>query len=155
MSVTWNGDKLHSRIRKALLLGLNDAARIVGEKAATSISGGSKTGSVYNKKFFTIGSGEGRIVVPFGRKPSHQASAEGEAPASETGALLASSEIVIDVAQMSVTVGFTSDHAAYLEFGTSGEVGMEPRPFLRPALNSSHEEIVDAIASAVRVEIKP
>lgn len=152
MSFTWNGDNLHSRIRSAMLRGLFIGANIVHEKAVTSILNGQKSGEVYTTKFFTMGFGDGRIIVPYGKRPPHRASAPGEAPASDSGRLVASGQVTLDVAKMSANVNFATEYAAILEFGTE-DARNEPRPFLRPALNSSYEEILGAIVTEVAAEI--
>jgi HK97 gp10 family phage protein len=76
----------------------------------------------------------------------HQASAPGEPPAVDTGALRNSigHEAVGDV----LRVGSGLDYSAYLEFGTPK---MEPRPFARPAL----ADVQDQMTRAIVIELKP
>lgn len=66
--------------------------------------------------------------------PTHQASAPGDSPASDTGHLLASIEQSLEEDANGVygRVGSRLQKAEYLEMGTSL---MAPRPFLRPALD--------------------
>ena len=63
---------------------------------------------------------------------SHQASAPGEMPAIDTGALAAS--IQTDVTGTKGTVYTNQEYAEYLEYGTSN---MEPRPYMTPAAESA------------------
>ena len=63
---------------------------------------------------------------------SHQASAPGEMPALDTGALAAS--IQTDVTGTKGTVYTNQEYAEYLEYGTSN---MEPRPYMTPAAESA------------------
>lgn len=62
---------------------------------------------------------------------THTSSAEGEAPAIDTGVLMSSIQVTNESAYTStVTVG--SEYGAYLEFGTKR---MGARPFVVPAIN--------------------
>lgn len=63
---------------------------------------------------------------------NHQASEPGEPPAIDTGDLVDSVRTSME-SPTSGTIEYTSDHAAAMEYGT---VYIEPRPFLRPALDS-------------------
>jgi HK97 gp10 family phage protein len=76
----------------------------------------------------------------------HQASAPGEAPASDTGDLVGSITTAYDHAQLRGRVLARSQHANYLEFGTQN---MAPRPFLRPALSNKLPEIHDGFQNLV------
>ena len=63
---------------------------------------------------------------------SHQASAPGEMPAIDTGALAAS--IQTDVQRTKGTVYTNMEYAEFLEYGTSN---MEPRPYMTPAAEAA------------------
>lgn len=63
---------------------------------------------------------------------SHQASAPGEMPAIDTGALAAS--IQTDVQGTKGTVYTNQEYAEFLEYGTSN---MEARPYMTPAAESA------------------
>jgi HK97 gp10 family phage protein len=68
-----------------------------------------------------------------GHASPHRASAPGEPPSSDTGALLNSISYKIDVDKtVFARVGSDKEYAIYLELGTRY---MLPRPFLRPALD--------------------
>lgn len=75
----------------------------------------------------------------------HQASAPGETPAVDTGVLVNS--IASELAETSETsatanVGTGIEYGVYLEFGTSK---MQPRPFMRPAIDNNKERIISTV----------
>ena len=84
-------------------------AHRIRNKAIELILRGSKSGRTYGR---------------------HQASAPGEAPASETGRLVQSIQVKHRPGSMKATVSAGTGYARKLEFGTSI---MAPRPFMRPA----------------------
>jgi HK97 gp10 family phage protein len=106
------------------------------------IQRGPKTGAIYYFIFdpetgYTItyaGDTEGFVRAEKGdsSRPSHQSSAAGESPASDTGRL-ANSITFEQVGPLSVTVGSDLVYAAYLEYGT---ISMAPRPAWRPAVEA-------------------
>jgi HK97 gp10 family phage protein len=73
------------------------------------------------------GSKSGRV---YGR---HQASAPGEAPASDTGRLVQSIRVDFQPNALAGRVVAGTDYAKKLEFGT---VKIAPRPFMTPAVNN-------------------
>ena len=75
----------------------------------------------------------------------HQASAPGEAPATDTGALV-NSAYTKKVADADYETGFTVEYAAPLEFGTAR---MAPRPYLRPAVEAVRDAFIRAIKRIV------
>jgi HK97 gp10 family phage protein len=87
-----------------------------------------------NAKGSMSGPKSGRIYPRKGRK--HQASAPGEAPAIDTGALVNSIEVIKN-SELSATVGSNMEYAAILEFGG---VRMAPRPWLGPAFESVRDQ---------------
>ncbi len=76
---------------------------------------------------------------------AHQASAPGEAPATDTGALV-NSAYTKKLADADYETGFTVEYAAPLEFGTAR---MAPRPYLRPAVEAVRDQFVSAIRRIV------
>lgn len=100
------------------------AARATGEKvrsdAIKSIQRGPKTGELYSR-------GGGQNL-----SETHRASAAGEPPATDTGALVSNSTIKQDGVE--VTIAFNQEYASWLEDGT---VNMEPRPFIAPAIEKN------------------
>jgi HK97 gp10 family phage protein len=78
----------------------------------------------------------------------HQASAPGEAPATDTSALV-NSAYTKKIADADYETGFTAketDYARHLEFGTAK---MEPRPYLRPAVEAVRDAFIRAIKRIV------
>ena len=76
---------------------------------------------------------------------THTASAPGEAPAIDTGALSASG-YAKQLQQGLWQVGFTSEYAPPLEYGTPR---IEPRPSLRPAVEAHRDGFMAAIRRLV------
>ena len=151
MTVKWNSKKILGRVEEAIARGLFISAEMVRTRAIESILNDPKTGEIYTTLFFTIGKGEGRIVIPYGTRPAHQASAPGEAPASDTGTLVNSITTTIQREQLTATVSVHSIVGKYLEFGTDR---MAPRPFMRPALDQSAKQIKETIVKEVRTVLK-
>ena len=113
------------------------------------IQKGPKTGAVYDSVFARV---NGR-VVPVGPRQgnnlsaTHQASAPGEAPATDTG-LLASRIIYKKEGQMSATVGSNVVYAAYLEFGAP-RAKIEPRPAWVPATEAMRPKFRQRLETAL------
>jgi HK97 gp10 family phage protein len=111
-------------------------AQNVRSHAIKAVQRGRKSGEVYEK---------------YQPKRTHRASAPGQAPATDTGALVRS--IQADIRGRSAEVAANVDYAVYLEFGTQD---MEPRPFLFPALEKERpawdrrlQRIVDEAAKGI------
>jgi len=82
-------------------------------------------------------------------KVTHQASAPGEPPAPDTGALRNS--VGQEVVGNALRIGVGMPYAPFLEFGTIGEGGfIAPRPFMRPALAAARERMTGVVVSEVR-----
>jgi len=101
--------------KKKLNQNLAKAAEDTQGKAVKSISSGARSGAIYKR---------GSI--------SHQASAAGQLPKSDTGTLV--KNITVEKVSDGYTVGSRKDapHGFWLEFGTSN---MSPRPWLQPAFD--------------------
>lgn len=113
--------------------GLYAAAKRVEADAKKSIVSGEKTGRVYRRRSIT-----------------HQASAPGQAPASDTGRLVNSINSYLDVTSIEATVVAGEGavkYAAMLEFGTRH---VAARPFMFPALEQNKAWIKERLAEAVR-----
>ena len=95
------------------------ATAMVHRRVIQSISRDAKTGITYGK---------------------HQASAAGEAPATDTGFLVGSITFKVDKGKEEVTgkVIASAPYAAHLEFGTST---IAPRPYMQPALEQNRKKI--------------
>ena len=76
---------------------------------------------------------------------AHQASRRGEAPATDTGNLV-NSAYTKKLGDSDYETGFTAEYAAALEFGTAK---IEPRPYLRPAVEAVKKAFLDAIKRIV------
>ena len=80
----------------------------------------------------------------------HQASAPGEAPATDTGRLANSIEFD-QIGPLTATVGSSLLYALYLEYGTSR---MAPRPYFRPAVEAVRPMFERALERALAGVIK-
>jgi len=84
------------------------------------------------------GPATGRIYPPVRgrRQTSHQASAPGQFPQTDTGRLAASVRVERDhtAAQLTYVVGTALEYGAHLEFGT---LEMRPRPWLQPSVDAA------------------
>jgi HK97 gp10 family phage protein len=117
---------LHKRmdfVQNNVLKVLNSSALLVEGSAKESIQRGIKSGKTYTR---------GGVV--------HQASAEGEAPATDTGFLV--SNITHQFAKKGKTMASKvlskANYSEFLEFGTRN---MGARPFLQPALEKNRAAI--------------
>lgn len=118
----------------------DDVRRQVGEEVMSvaldmqadvkrSIARGSKTGRVYRRGNRT-----------------HQASAPGQAPASDTGRLVNSIEFD-KLGMLSAAVGSHLVYALHLEYGTRK---MAARPFFRPAVEKMRKQFQKRLEIAVQ-----
>lgn len=129
MAVDWDASKTISEVDKAVARGLFIAAEKVRSDAVKSILSGGKSGRLYRR-----------------RGTVHQASAPGEAPASDTGTLANSAEAkLVDINR--AVVNFSAQYSSFLEFGTTN---IAPRPYARPALMMNRDFITEAIDKEVR-----
>jgi HK97 gp10 family phage protein len=110
-------------VQNNVLKVLNSSALLVEGSAKESIQRGVKTGKTYRR---------GGVV--------HQASAEGQAPATDTGFLV--SNITHQFAKKGKTMASKvlskANYSEFLEFGTRN---MGARPFLQPALEKNRAAI--------------
>lgn len=133
MPIHWNDTALQERIVKATMRGVVRATESVKAEAVSLILDTPKSGRTYVR-----------------RGVSHQASAPGEAPASDTGRLVNSIRTEYDTAALTGRVVASARYAAPLEYGTQK---MKPRPFLRPALAAHQGEIVKTIQEEIAAEL--
>jgi len=131
MTVNWDTEGLIEDVRGAALRGVADGVELVKSAAVQKIASGSKTGIVYRT-----------------RGVDHQASAPGESPASDTSRLIQSVRTPLDIANISGQVIFSTAYAAALEFGRE-DGSIEARPYARPALEESRDQIQGNIAAEV------
>jgi len=132
----------------------------VKNRMIDGISSPPKTGRVYTTYFATSAFGG---VFPWGSRPAHQASAQGEYPASDTGNLIRSiwaeveqglsglasddldtqlsfnlNELMDDAGRIRGVIGVDADYAAPLEYKPPERGG---RPFATRALAESRDQI--------------
>lgn len=129
MAVKWSGKDIFDRIVNAANIGVFRGTEQVLSTAVKSIHNAPKTGHIYKRRGIT-----------------HQASAPGEAPATDTGRLAQSGRTEYDRKKVLGRVIFSTDYARGLEYGTQT---IESRPFARPALAVNK----DFIKQAVKEEI--
>lgn len=134
MTVKMEPERLLTDIKQQFMRGVVKATEAVRTEAIRLIVYGEKTGRMYGK---------------------HRASAPGEAPASDTGYLVNSIRTRYDVVALTGTVVVGAEYGRFLEFGTQN---MEPRPFLRPALDTVYARINEIAKQSVQTaldEYKP
>lgn len=119
--------RLQGRLRQVVA----EAARNVQTRAVQAIEGGGKSGLRYERG--------GQM---------HQASAPGEAPAGETGALAASIQVQMD-GELTARVVVTSEHGAVMELGGHR---IAARPFLRPAAEAEARDFEQAVVQILTEE---
>jgi len=126
-NINWYGDRFLSRMNGQLEKAISTAAIVLEADIKTH---------------FTL-RGAGRLY----RKRKgiyHRASLPGQPPAIDTGLLRASIQHEVLKSRDRVTgrAGTNVDYGRYLELGTSR---MAPRPYLRPALDRVHRQVVEML----------
>ena len=91
------------------------------------------------------GPASGRVYQKSSPARTHQASAPGEAPATDTGRLASGVDFRRD-GPMSATVGSQVAYAAMLEFGTSR---IAPRPAWVPAVEAMRPKYIERLEAAL------
>ncbi|RWB66573.1 HK97-gp10 family putative phage morphogenesis protein [Mesorhizobium sp.] len=134
MSVQWNGSAVLAKVRQAALQATVRSVEAVLEEGTHLILDTPKSGKIYERRGVT-----------------HQASAPGEPPASDTGRLVQSGHAEYDTKAISGTAVWSSEHADPLEHGTKN---MEPRPFARQALANKQDEINKGFAEEIAAVLK-
>lgn len=108
---------------------INIAGLLVMNTAKQSITGGSKSGLVYEK---------------YSPRRTHRSSAAGQAPASDTGTLAKLITLNLTEGDMVAEVESKATYSKFLEFGTQN---MKARPFMFPALEENKPKIRRMFAS--------
>jgi HK97 gp10 family phage protein len=123
--------ELSEIVQRHVLEATEAGAQMVLNDAKRSIARGPKSGRIYTR-----------------RGIEHQASAPGEPPATDTGALIASgrADAVMGPRWVRGVVEFKAPYAVHLEYGTRN---MAPRPFLNPAIERNRRRINQLIARAM------
>lgn len=122
-------------VREGARDGLNAIGLAMLATAKRKLQAGGKSGRVYSK------------VNP---RRTHRASAPGEAPATDTGALVNSGFHEMDAGALEVQIGFAKLYAAFLEFGTRR---MARRPFLTPTVEEWRKRIPGVIKAAIKARL--
>lgn len=121
--------RINDEVRRAILVGAN----MVQNDAKRALAGGGKTGIVYKK---------------YNPKRTHQASAPGEAPATDLGNLINSIHIIAPANKhLHAFVVVEAEYAKWLEFGTK-DGKIKKRPFLGPAFEKNKPAIRALIKAA-------
>jgi HK97 gp10 family phage protein len=89
--------------------------------------------------------GKGRVYRKYNPKRTHQASGEGDPPATDTGYL--KSNIVGTAKGKTAIIESRAKYSFWLEFGTSR---MAARPFLWPAYKETRDKAIKKIAEYVK-----
>jgi len=131
-----NADRLMKKLSKLPLdvrSGIGRALAVsvmqVDAYAKQKIQGGGRGGRTYRR-----------------RGISHQASAPGEFPKTDSGQLVSSLFFRVGADKLSAFFGTMLAYGRYLEFGTSQ---MQPRPWLRSSLKANAADISGRIRTAV------
>lgn len=134
---------LNGKIPEAALQELYYGGQDIARDATTSIQQGSPSGRIYMR-------GKNKNI-------RHIASAAGEPPASDTGALAVSiraeqTKTGADVKAGGIFVKNKKvDYPVHLEFGTSK---MLPRPFMQPAFEKNKKDILRNVENELNKVIK-
>lgn len=115
MAVEWKGDQVVDAVRRGLSAGTLIAAHRVVDVAVRKVNEGPRTGIKYPRPGGTV----------------HQASAPGEPPKTDYGALVQSAAVRPAPDGISALAGFHTEYAAKLEIGTEN---FPARPYLRDSL---------------------
>lgn len=129
MALEWNGPAVIAALRQAAFRGVVRGTEAVKTRMVERIQQPPKTGRIYKRN--TV---------------SHQASAPGESPASDTGRLAQSVTTTYDPANITGFVNVATTYAEALEFGTPR---IAPRPYARVSLAEKTEEIRADIAREI------
>lgn len=129
-------DAVPQKIRQAASRAVLEGAKLVEDEAKLLITNSPATGRVYKRN-----------------SVEHTASSPGNPPRSDTGDLRKSIFHGPTDDPMTSVVSVNSDikYAAALEFGTEK---IEPRPFLRPALQNKRKEIEQIIFDQISKALK-
>ena len=128
-------DELIANVDKPFEEVLEGGGQEIRKEAVRSIQQDPKTGIIYQR---------------YNPRRRHQASAKGEAPASDTGFLV--SQIKVQKKSPDeIAVESTAPYSPFLEFGTSQ---MGERPFMHPATMRAFPKIARAVFNKVVEKVK-
>lgn len=124
--------RLQENLEKNVRRALNRSGLIVAGKAKERIQRGPHTGKIYEK---------------YNPRRTHQASAPGQSPATDTGFLVSNIKhktVQRNGQDLEMVVASSAPYSDFLEFGTRN---MAERPFLQPSLDESAKNIQKIFAS--------
>lgn len=137
-----NLSALAEEARRALESTIRGCADLVANDMKLRVSRGPKTGRIY--EFYYRTSPTGGIFPVEKRAQPHQASAPGEAPATDSGRLVNS--IYAGAKGTEGYVEVRSVYATMLEYGTRK---IAPRPFMTPAIEANRQRVTDLLRVAL------
>ena len=147
-------ERLGSSAEEAMIDVITDLVTDTQQNAVDGIDNGPATGAVYDSIFRTI---NGR-VVPVGPRSgnnlsaTHQASAPGEYPMSDTGRLSSNIiKVVPSASSIEGQVGTNIEYGTFLEFGTSR---MAARPWLMPSFEKAKNDVSKKLNQAIMQLLK-
>lgn len=115
-------------------------------KKAVDATGLSLRGEIVKK--YQRGPATGEIYEKFNPRRTHQASAPGEAPATDTGRLANSVVTSSDIQEpLTVEVSTDVEYGPYLEFGTRT---IAPRPNWVPSVQDETPKYIRRVEAAIR-----
>lgn len=133
MAVRSNKEAIKAAARRGALRGLAIGANMILEEATSLILDSEKSGRTYRR-----------------RGVEHQASAPGEAPASDTGRLVQSGKVELKPDELAAEISWSTAYAQHLEFGSERTAA---RPFVRPALANRAADADRALLGEIAREI--
>lgn len=113
-------------------------------KKAVDATGLSLRGTIVKK--YQRGPATGEIYEKYNPRRTHQASAPGEAPATDTGRL-ANSVVTEDTGPLTIEVGTDVEYGPYLEFGTRT---IAPRPNWVPSVQEETPKYIRRVEAAIK-----
>ncbi len=123
---------------------VEDTAHEIRNEVINAIRSGPASGRVYTHYMWT--DPQGRLRIGRERDKPHQASAPGEAPMTDSGALVASIKPP-EVGDLFATVGSPLVYASYLEYGTRK---MAPRPIWHKTADKEGLRFRDRVEEGLR-----
>jgi len=146
---------LGARVRPLLAKVVRRTARDIEARAKTAIKSGPKSGRIYDRNEhqvnFTTRGGKAVSFTAYRgkkRRKPHQASAPGEAPATDEG-LLVNSIQTVATGELSAEVTVGAEYGAALEFG-SPDGRIAPRPYIGPAVVAAQPEFEQGVTAAIQ-----
>lgn len=129
MTLEWFGPEVLASVQRAAMRGVVRGTESVKTRMVERILQPPKSGRIYNRN--TV---------------SHQASAPGESPATDTGRLAGSVTTTYDIPNITGYINVSTAYAAALEYGTAR---VAARPYARVSLAERAEEIRADIAAEI------